>query len=101
MKISQKIVSSIIFQLLSTCFAHKATAQLGIDMPFWFKTGLRVQTSYTPIQNDSTLDLRMTHYQVQGIFSIKSKLNANLNADINLKKLAKKAFLKTFLESQI
>ena len=102
MKISQKIAYSLLFQLLSICFATKATAQLGIDMPFWFKTGLRVQTSYTPIQNDSTLDLRMAHYQVQGIFSIKSKLSANLNADIKLKDIGKKgSFKNIFKKSDI
>lgn len=89
MKISSKIIYSLFFQLFICCFATKATAQLGIDMPFWFKTGLRVQTSYTPIQNDSTLDLRMTHYQVQGIFSLKSKLNAKLSTDISLKDINK------------
>ncbi len=98
----KKIIYSLFFQLFIACFATKTMAQLGIDMPFWFKTGLRVQTSYTPIQNDSTLNLRMAHYQVQGIFSIKSKLSANLNADIKLKDIGKKgAFKNIFRKSNI
>lgn len=54
-----------------------------IDIPFLFKTGLRTQVSYMPIQAEDRFQMNIAHYQMQGIFSLKSKLNA----DISLKKL--------------
>ncbi len=69
--------------LFSLFFFPKKSFSQGLDIPFLFKTGFRTQASFTPIQGEDNFNMNITHYQLQGIFSLKSRVEA----DVDLLKL--------------
>ncbi len=82
------IAKKILFCVFLCFYIPLGAFAQGLDIPFLFKTGLRTQVTYTPIQADSNLNMQINHYQVQGIFSLKSNINANFSLkkfDIGIK----------------